>query len=1031
MAELKYNNIIMENSKTIFKTFFKVPIVNNQKFPPIVIKKEFTKEYLNVEPDTGFNNVGTQDKWISFKTHKKWCNELKKDIVTGYSDLKFDNKYDLKKINYGFVTGSKNGVLIMDLDTSKDKWKIMGNNHPFISHYCRVFDIKPCDNFYDTIETIVYKLNTFSVKTPSGGFHIYFRIEKNNIRPSKRACKLEIDIKAESGYVVGFNSKTDKGAYSVFTDVSIKDITEMEDNFLDIVYVYDKSPEKQKTILESKNKKRNLLKRPVDMSLWEYNMNEEIFTSINVGIKKHQNKFFNSKDKDYQYDNYFKITTFFKMFNKKDLWIEYCKKHNGYDSARNNIIWDNINVEEAKNKYQPRCIVSCILCMIGKMYLLPLIKYRKLTENVIKPDLNVNSQNTKGLAEVLELDHNKNYVIQSGTRSGKTFLVNKYHHSLESTPILSIVSRTSLAQEHQRVFLKMNDENDDRDYINYADKRKENLYQYEGQNLIIQVDSLNKIQNYDFSEYIIFIDELQSVFEYLDLSSTLNTKRKEIEGIFIKAIKECKQFIGVDADIQDSVLDFLNPKIDKFKTVSPNIKYEFVKNEFCPYENIEAEEVYSYDDLLRLIALEEKFMVCCDSANESHNLKNSLLKKFPDMADTWNIETKIIDRLYEGDMDLDKIECLIFSPKIIYGLDSTMQRKVFCLFKGYTIPAKSMLQQLSRCRSIEKVYFHFMNKENIVNDFEFNNPNEVIDRIHYLDKYSNKIYDKIKLSRDQYYEDTRETNLSDEFYNHRMAKHLYNYDSDRTNKYYHFINGLKKMKIKVLTNGISKHYKQKVKEAKEVKEMTKLELEEHFENNLDKEDYQYYERINDILKIPKEEWLKDDYKQLFINPQAIHNHLNFCNLVLNIDKDQENKFMKNMKLNYSVNVSWSDENRVLWLRNLMIDLGVVSSKNLTITKKLDNYKKYQNEYIKLFRDRSKDIDFSCEKQLTKIIKKTIENLTGEKLYKGQQKERTIDKKRIKWTEYIIQEDIIEKNRNILKYRDTRLLNNQCLIIDED
>ena len=55
----------------------------------------------------------------------------------------------------------------------------------------------------------------------------------------------------------------------------------------------------------------------------------------------HQDKFFNSKHKDYQYDNYFKITTFFKMFNKKDLWIEYCKKHNGYDSARNNIVWDN------------------------------------------------------------------------------------------------------------------------------------------------------------------------------------------------------------------------------------------------------------------------------------------------------------------------------------------------------------------------------------------------------------------------------------------------------------------------------------------------------------------------------------------------------------------------------------------------------------------------------------------------------------------------------------------------------------------
>ena len=1027
IPELKYNNTIMENSKTIFKTFFKVPIVKNQKFPPIVIKKQFRKEYLNVEMDSGFNNIGTQDTWVSFESKYDWSDEEGKNILSGYSNLNFDNKYDLNKINYGILTGSKNNVLVIDLDTSKDKWKSMGNNHPFITHYCKVYDIEPNDNFYETIENIVYKLNTFSVKTPSGGFHLYFRIEKNSIRPTKNS-KLELDIKSEGGYVVGFNCKTDKGQYDVFTDVSVKDITNNEDDFLDIVYIYDKSPEKQKTILEAKNKKRNLINRAVDMSLWEYDMNEEIFNSINMGIKKIQDTFFNSKNKDYQYDNYFKITTFFKMFDKKELWIEYCKNNNGYNYGDNNKIWDNINIEEVKNKYQPRCIVSCILSMINKMNLLPLIKYRKLTENIIKPDLNVNSKDTKGLADVLELDHNKNYVIQSGTRSGKTYLVNKYHHSIEETPILSIVSRCSLSQEHQRVFLKMNDENDDRDYINYADKRKENLYQYEGKNLIIQIDSLNKIRNYDFSEYIIFVDELQSVFEYLDLSTTLNTKRKEIEEIFIHAINTCKQFIGVDADIQDTVLDFLKPKIELYRPVSPNINFEFVKNSFCPYENIEAQEIYSYDEILRLISIEDKFMVCCDSAQESHNLKNSLLKKFPSMADTWNIDTTIIDRLYEGDMDLDKIECLIFSPKIIYGLDSTMRRKVFCLFKGHTIPAKSMLQQLSRCRSIEKIYFHFINKNNIVNNFEFNTPDEVINRIHYLDKYSNKIYDDIKLTRNKYFENTV-TTLQDEFYNNRMAKHLYNYDSDRTNKYYHFINGLKKMKIKVISNGISKSFKQKLRDAQEVKEMTKLELENHFKNNIDNEDYQYYTRINDILKIPKTEWLKDEFKQLFIDPQAIHHHLNFCNLVLNETKDSENKFMKNLQSNYSINVSWSDENRVLWLKKLMDDLGIISSENLTITKKLDNCKKYENEYIKLFRDRSKFIDFSQEKELIKTIKKTIETLTGEKLYRGKQMERTINKKRIQWTDYIIQDDIVEKNKNILKYRDTNLLNQKCLIED--
>jgi len=1021
LNEKKYNVLNMENSKSIFKTFFKIPIKSNQKFPPLVVKQQFREKYLNVKYEAGFNNVGTQEKWLKFNTEYS-KNADGSSYVSGYNTFT-EEKYDLKKINYGIVTGSKNNVLVLDLDTSKDKWKSMKNEHPFIKHYSELFNVKPCDNFYDTIETIIYKLNTFTVKTPSGGFHIYWRINKNSNRPTKQS-NLELDIKAEGGYVVGFNSKTDKGPYQVFNDVSVKDISNNDDKFLDIVYIYDKSPEKQKEFLSRKNKVRSLQNRPVDMTLWKYNMNEELFRNIKKGIDKFQKKYFDNKYEDYDFNNYFKMTTFLKMFDKKDLWIEYCKNNNGYDSIKNNELWNNINIEEAKAKYQPNCIVSCILYSIGKSQLLPSIKYRDLTKNVINPDLIVNSENTKGLAEVLDLDNNKNYVIQSGTNSGKTYLVNNYHHNLEyKTPILSIVSRTSLAAEHKRVFEGMNNDEDFTEYHNYADYKNENLYKFEGQNLIIQIDSLKKITNFDFSEYIVFIDELQSVFEYLDLSSTLDTKRKDIESIFIKIIRECKQFIGVDADIQDSVLEFLKHKSE----VSVNIEFNFIKNEYCPYKNVEAEEIYSYDKMLDKIVLEnDKFMLCCDSSTESHNIKNALLKKYPEKKEQWE-QIKIIDRLYQGDMDLDNIDKLIFSPKVLYGLDSKMFRKVFCLFKGHTIPAKSMLQQVSRCRDIDKIYFHFMNKENIVNDFEFNNPNEVIDRIKYLDNYAYKKYDKIRLDNNKNeFDHTDKSILLDKYYNERMSKHLFNYDSDRTNKYFHFINGLKRMKINVISDGVSKNIKQKKSEINEIMDMTKQDLEKHFEENANNE---YYERINDILHIPEEQFQDGDYKELFINPQAVHNHFNFCNLILMDEKYSEKKFIKQLEVNYSVNVSWGDENKLLWLKKLMNDLGMFSG-SLNITKKLDNCKQYQAEYIKLFRDRSKTIDFEDDKQITKIVKKCIETLTGEKLYTGKQKESNIGGKRIKWTEYVVNESIKDKHLKILWNRNPPKIDYNTLLIED-
>ena len=93
-----------------------------------------------------------------------------------------------------------------------------------------------------------------------------------------------------------------------------------------------------------------------------------------------------------------------------------------------------------------------------------------------------------------------------------------------------------------------------------------------------------------------------------------------------------------------------------------------------------------------------------------------ILQKNPKLTKS---DILVIDRLYTGDYDLDKFDKIIFSPKIVYGLDSQMRRNVFCLFQGHTISAKSMLQQVARCRNITHLYYYFMDKNAIVKDFKY------------------------------------------------------------------------------------------------------------------------------------------------------------------------------------------------------------------------------------------------------------------------------------------------------------------------
>ncbi len=953
----------MTNANTIREGLYKLPLIvpkqiqndndfSKQKRPNIPPKRLLKKEDL----ECGFNNVAFNG--LEFQ-RPKMVYENKIAVSYEYHNKEIMNE----NTSYGLLTGSLNKLVVIDLDTSKPVWNELKNEHPFIKYYCDILEIEINEDYKITIENIIKKINTFSVKTQSGGFHLYFKSEHAGSYPNTQSKNLEIDIRGEGGFVVGAYSKIydvegNEKFYLPFTNVEVKELDVINNDFVNMLY--DKTG-KTKCRKDKINLKKNLKYRLND-GLWNYEITDEQLKFIEDHLPL---KFFQS------WEEYFKLTTFYKIINRHDEWDKISKANQGYNYKENLDMWNSAN-----------CEITCVeyvLKSVGKLHYLPYMKNKPLTKNKIKADEIVNSENTKGLSDVLELESDVNYIIKSGTATGKTYLFNKYHHE-QGNPILSITSRVSLAQEHRRVFSNFNnDEEEGEDYILYSEHRGKGFFHFEDDNMIIQIDSIEKISSWDFSNYIVFVDELNSVYEYLMSSSTLQTRRKNVMRVFCKIIRECKQFIGVDADISDPVLFFLNPEkylnglsketIEDFKEQSPNIEVKYIENTHKHYKGTPATELFNYDDLVNNLILEDKYMVCCDSATECRNLRNKLLELEPDQ----NIV--VIDRLYDEEMDLDKIDKVIFSPKIVYGLDSQMKRKVFCYFKGHTIPAKSMLQQIARCRNIEHLYYYFIDKSEIIKDFEFNKSEDVVDRVKYLENYITSYFKTIIT------EEEHDAMLlkRQSFYNYLISLHLYNDDCDTSNKFYHFRNGLKNIGYELKTE-MKQTYNIKKKEFFKLKELTEHELTIHYKSNFDDNDY--YKRIQEVVNIPNTDKHKNIYEEIFVKPQALQEHLNYCNLFFK-DTTLEDLKEEWKKKEFSVNVSTGDLNKINWIKNLMEKCKLEKHSLFpteTITK--EEASKLKTEYLELFRHQGNKnkIDFTDKYFIGKTIQSSIEKICGDSPY---------------------------------------------------
>jgi len=952
--------------KYLWENFYKLPLIYNNKNPDKINKAFIAQEY----------KLQKQGFWFSAFTGLEFKRPRTDKRPTTH--LEVLNEYK----PYSIVCGEKNNISIIDLDINKKIWEEMGNGHPFIVYFTQIKKICDIDeNWRTTLNSIINIINTYTNQT-KGGFHLYFENKNCDTTLSGQVPKLEIDLQSNGQLIIGAGSKFYlDGELREYKNIINTRPLDFENYRECWEYLYSHTNDKKaKETNKVQKLQREAKNRPVDQNQYKYDINDEDLKLIEDRIPDY---LFSMEDL-----NYLKVTGFYKIINRKEEWDKISKEYDGYNKEKNEEMWNSADTSLPLVEWLiSKCNDSGTL--INKM---PEWKYKPIRDNIIEPNNKIDAWR---ISEEINLQENKNYVIQSPMKTGKSYLINQYHNENRNIKIISIVSRVSLAQEHLRVFDEYNEKKDlpENNYILYNLKQYQgSLRNYEGENIIICIDSLDRLNFDDYSNYTIILDEFNSIFEYLFRSTTLKNKRQHIRFLMKKILNECKQFICLDADITDTALLYLdarlflkhNLQIDKdIIDESPCEEFEYIQNIKKPYSGTKMQEIFSYEKLANMLKHKKKFMVCSDSMSEAKKLKIKIEK----LCGRKRNDIVVICRDYHGEMNLDEHNCVIFSPKIVYGLDSLMKREVFCLFMGQTITAKAMAQQVGRCRNIEKLWFYFPNKQSdLETPFDFNNEEEVYSRITLLNNWGQKKFIEYSHLLEEHLNHTewRGGNydyigkmkiLENNFYSLLLRRILYDEDCDRSNKYYHFKNGL--VNKGFIKEGITRvTLPRNRKEQKELKMEMKEEIKEEFMENWEHEDYQ---RTNQTLYMDEEQIKK--YYLLFTDPLKYTEHFGYTYLYF-IDniKKLEGKYKSQYKKDYGFNIEQETISKVLFVKNMLKDIEVeentlYGSKQLTD----DKIAKYKEQFKILFKSTRK-VEWKDNYDIGKLINFVMKKIGGSTPY---------------------------------------------------
>ena len=126
----------------------------------------------------------------------------------------------------GMPTGNTNKIVVIDFDINKPLEDKNGKKIKDSSGN-DVIDIRTVDELIEEVKQNYDNIpETFTVQSPSGGLHFYYKIENTSLSSKRRFIDntLPIDIRANGGYVIAPDGKSNYIVYDDFDDLGINDL---------------------------------------------------------------------------------------------------------------------------------------------------------------------------------------------------------------------------------------------------------------------------------------------------------------------------------------------------------------------------------------------------------------------------------------------------------------------------------------------------------------------------------------------------------------------------------------------------------------------------------------------------------------------------------------------------------------------------------------------------------------------------------------------------------------------------------------